>query len=257
MEINNDPTSIQASINCPQIIDRQTTQTTQVTTQLQIKTLDPNAVPVHLPLERPLNENMRGIGKFTTFTIEGVNRRGFIVLYDEKGLVPEDEQLYLVADDSEQYLIPDTNLSSNVTGPCTKYVNITTRIYDNNTRFCGNCDGYYYIEYRIDPTLQNNLVSNTHPLITIKNRRLIPLVSGQYGQIRKYKTCCETHYLIVGDAHKCKNGSIRVEPKNVDNILYYKHCKEIKYSYISLRYLGYCECTVHIDTVGCSRKHCC
>lgn len=214
--------------------------------QITIQKIADNLVTHH-----PQDDNLRAIGKFTHMYVEDIKRRGFCILYDDKGnLVNSMNQFVLIADDAEQFLNPELKNINQSQIPHTNFTKITTRVYDDNSRFCDDDTEYFYIEYRINPTLNSGLVATPYPLISIKDRRCLQLVVGQCGQIRKYNTCCKTHYLIVSD----KN---RLEPKNIDDIFHYKHCKEVKFSYISLQLLGFCECTVHVISIGCHRKHCC
>ena len=237
---NTDPTTTKSS-------DESMTQSTTVNIS---KAID------NRPHMLPQDDNLHAIGKFTHICTGNIKRRAFRILYDDDGEpVDKDNQIVLVADDGERYLDPNQNNIIFCKTPCTKFTKISTRTYEDNTRFSDDNDNYFYIEYQIDPTILDNIV--TTPCILIKDRRCLPLVTEQCGQIRKYKSCCKTHYLIVCDENKCADGPDRLEPKNVGDISYYKHCKEVKFSYVSLDLLGFCECTVHIDSIGCNRKHCC
>lgn len=246
--ITSDPTTTQAPVVVDLPTDGQRAETS--TTQ----NVD-NEEPVD-PLISAQPETQRAIGKFTHIKIGDVNHQAFLIFYDSHGgAVDKEDQLVLVDEEVQKYFnVPGVSMTAHHTE--SKYTKITTRTHDDIRKYV-DYDGYFYIEYQIGSAQKKNLLVTRYPTISITDRRYIPLITDQHGQIRKYKTCCKTHYLIVSDKHKCHNGLDRLEPRNVDNISYYKHCREITFSYISLQLLGFCECTVHVDSIGCRRKHCC
>lgn len=191
-----------------------------------------------------MTDTKKGVGKFVCLKGTNHNAPGFHLMYDQECKVVDKHYRMIVDDwcdwwktdclglDTLNYYYIEYELASTTT---------TTIDPDETTTTIPN-------QTTIIPTTTNPPCDGLFEGIIISFCKQLKLKKSK-GKIKKYKICCNKQYSLQTKNHEyC--------PKNPDDILYYRHCSKVYFTFILLDTLNECACTIHVDCIECIGKDC-